>query len=104
MPARSLALAPLTLLPLIASLMPGAGPPATKLRFEVTVARELADAPLDGRLLVVLDPRKEAEPWRSVGTTGLTAPPVLGRDVKGLAPGAPAVADESAVLFPLAHL
>jgi hypothetical protein len=104
MSARSLALAFLVLLPVLARLGLAAGPLATKLRFEVTVAKEMAGAPLDGRLLVVLDNRKQAEPWRTIGTMGMAAPPVLGRDVKGLTPGTPAVVDESAVLFPIAHL
>jgi hypothetical protein len=102
--ARTLALAVLVLLVLVARLTLGADAPATKLRFEVTVVKELAGVPLDGRLLVVLDNRKEAEPWRSIGTTGLAAPPVLGRDARGLAPDSAAVVDESAVIFPIAHL
>jgi hypothetical protein len=79
-------------------------PPSTGLRFEVAVARGLLPGPADGRLLIVLDRRKDPKPWRSVGTTGLTAPPVLARDVEGLAPGGTAVVDQGAVLFPLAHL
>ncbi len=94
----------LVLLSAVVLLAPAAEPPATALRFEVTVAKGLAEGPLDGRLLVVLDPRKEPEPWRSIGTTGLAAPPVLGRDVTGLGPGTAAVVDQSAILFPLAHL
>jgi hypothetical protein len=78
--------------------------PATSLRFEVTVARGLVEAPQDGRLLVVLDRKKRPEPRRSIGQTGLKAPPVLGRDAVGLAPGVTAVLDQTAVIFPLAHL
>jgi hypothetical protein len=82
----------------------GESRPGTTLRFEVALADGLVAGPIDGRLLIVLDPGKEADPWRSIGTTGMTAPPFLGHDVKGLAPDSPAVVDQSAVIFPIANL
>jgi S-formylglutathione hydrolase FrmB len=82
----------------------GESRPATALRFEVALADGLVAGPIDGRLLVVLDRGKEPEPWRTIGTTGMTAPPLLGRDVKGLTPATAAVVDQSAVIFPIASL
>ncbi len=102
--ARTLTLAALIGVAVVARLALGVGPTSTRLRFEVTLAKDLAGVPIDGRLLIVLDQRKEAEPWRSIGTTGMTAPPMLGRDVKGWTPDTAAVVDESAVIFPIAHL
>jgi hypothetical protein len=78
--------------------------PATTLRFEVTVREGLLEAPQDGRLLVVLDRKKSPEPRLTIGETGMKAPPVLGRDVRGLFPGVVGVVDQAAVLFPLKHL
>jgi hypothetical protein len=101
---RRLALSLLGVLPLLVVAAADAGPPETALRFEVTVAKELAPEPVEGRLLVVLERRAEPDPWRSIGTTGLEAPPVLGRDVKGLTSETAAVVDQKAVLFPIAHL
>jgi hypothetical protein len=76
----------------------------TSLRFEVTVARGLVAGAQDGRLLVVLGRRKNPEPWRQIGQTGMNVAPLLGRDVKGLAPGVMAVVDRTAAIFPIAHL
>jgi S-formylglutathione hydrolase FrmB len=91
-------------------LLPGcasAAEPATTLRFEVTLAKGLLDAPADGRLLVVLDRGKNEEPRHTIGETGLKAPPFLGRDVKAFTPGKTAVVDQTCAIFPiesLAHL
>ena len=76
----------------------------TDLRFEVTVAPELLAAPQDGRLLIVLGKRAQPEPRTSIGRTGLDAPPVLGSDVKGFAPGVKAIVDRNAIVFPIYHL
>jgi hypothetical protein len=79
-------------------------PANAALRFEVGLAKGLVDGPADGRLLVVLDRPGEPAPWRSIGTTGMGAPPVLGRDVLGLTPSTAAVVDQSAIVFPIGHL
>src|SRR5579884_3572883 len=81
-----------------------AAEPATALRFEVTLARGLSDAPLDGRLLVVLDRGRDREPRLTIGETGLAAPPFLGRDVKGFVPGKEAVVDRGCAVFPIDSL
>ncbi len=74
------------------------------LRFEVTVAPGLLPKPTDGRLLVVLGKRGFAEPRRAIGRTGLDAPPLLGADVNGFAPGVVGVADGSSEIFPIESL
>ncbi|HEY7159000.1 MAG TPA: alpha/beta hydrolase-fold protein [Gemmataceae bacterium] len=81
-----------------------AAPLQTSLRFEVTVARGLLSAPQDGRLLLVLDRKKRPEPRRAIGQTGRKAPPILGRDVRGFAPGVSAALDQTAIVSPLEHL
>src|SRR5262249_42399691 len=81
-----------------------AAEPATTLRFEVTLAKGLLDAPADGRLLVVLDRGKNEEPRHTIGETGLNAPPFLGRDVRGFVPGQTAVVDQGCAIFPIESL
>jgi hypothetical protein len=76
----------------------------TTLRFEVTVAKGLLPAPRDGRLLLVLAGKKEPEPRTTIGQMGMRVPPVLGCDVKAMAPGVKAVIDRRAAIFPLREL
>ena len=77
---------------------------STGLRFEVTLAPRLANAPRDGRLLVVLSKSERPEPRLTIGNTGMKTPPVLGTDVNGLAPGMVSVVDDKAEIFPIEHL
>src|SRR5438128_6062261 len=77
---------------------------APALRFEVTVAQGLLAKPQNGRLFVVMSRNASAEPRRSIGDTGLDAPPVLARDVTGYAAGATATIDEKAIAFPITSL
>ncbi len=79
-------------------------PSATTLRFEVTLGKALKLDTQDGRLLLVMGKGKRGEPRSSIGKTGLDAPPLLGVDVKAFAPGATAVVDQTAAIFPIAHL
>jgi hypothetical protein len=81
-----------------------AAEPATSLRFEVSLGERFAGKPLDGRLLVVLDPKKSFAPWEQIGEMGMNAAPVLGSDVIAMRPGAPVVVDSSAIVFPIEHL
>jgi hypothetical protein len=83
---------------------PADAPGGTGLRFEVTVAPGLLTKPTDGRLLVVLSRGGRGEPRRGIGETGLDAPPLLGADVNGFAPGVVGVVDGSAEIFPVASL
>jgi hypothetical protein len=95
---------PLLVLTLTLSAAEPGAPATTGLRFEVTVARGILTAPQDGRLLIVLGRTRDPEPRESIGQTGLAANPLLGIDVKGLAPGVTAVVDQNAIVFPLSHL
>lgn len=89
---------------LVAVLATVAGPaPAAPLRFEVTLDDRLADAPLEGRLLIVLGKPGDPEPWRSIGQTGLGAAPVLGEDVR-LRPGDAVMTRADVLVFPILSL
>jgi hypothetical protein len=92
-----LCLAPLAALP--------ANPPKSAgLQFEVTINKSLTAPTPAGRLFVILARTNNPEPRLVLGRTGLSAPQVLARDLKGLAPGAPAVVDASAFGFPITNL
>jgi hypothetical protein len=82
----------------------GGAADVSDLRFEVTVAKGLLAAPQDGRVLVVLGRDAKAEPRSFIGETGMNAPPVLGRDAKGLKAGDRVVLDQTAAIFPISHL
>lgn len=82
-----------------------ASPPTpTTLHFEVTAAPGLLSAPQDGRILVVMSPNGRPEPRLTIGQTGLTTPPVLGRDADHFSAGAVVVLDQTCVAFPIEHL
>jgi hypothetical protein len=74
------------------------------LRFEVSVPRELAVAPRDGRLLVIVARRGSPEPRAMLADAEFFAafsPPVLGRDANAFGPGSSEVLDGSAAVFPI---
>jgi hypothetical protein len=75
-----------------------------KLRFRVTMADGLLSAPEDGRVLVVLGRQAGVEPRKSLGQSGLNAPPVLATDARQFAPGKAVVLDGKAVTFPIDDL
>jgi hypothetical protein len=78
---------------------------STPLRFVVTLAPEIAGSPCrNGRLLVVLGQPERGEPRLTIGQTGVSASPVLGRDVAEFSPGAQMIVDERSIIFPIAHL
>ena len=78
---------------------------ATTLRFAVTVAPGLGpNSAFSGRLLVVLGHTDGGEPRLLIGQTGMTAAPILARDVAGLAPGKEAILDDRSIIFPIEHL
>ena len=81
-----------------------AAPEPPSLRFEVTMADGLATEAQDGRLLVLIGRKGDEEPRHSIDPEDVETPAVLGRDVKGLEPGTPAVVDETADLFPFERL
>ncbi len=85
-------------------LVQGGSPSGTALRFEITVARGLLDAPRDGRVLVFLGRGKGGQPRDRAAETGIDATPRMGVDVKGFAPGVKAVIDQTALVFPQEQL
>ena len=64
-----------------------AAPEPPSLRFEVTIADGLTTEPQDGRLLMLIGRKTNQEPRLSIDPEDVKSPAVLGRDVKGLAPG-----------------
>jgi len=74
------------------------------LRFEVTVAPGLINAPQNGRLFVVMATRDRPEPRMTIGHTGMDAAPVLAHDVAGFGPGKIGIIDRSAASFPIESL
>jgi S-formylglutathione hydrolase FrmB len=84
-----------------------AAQPPDGLRFEVAYPTSHPDAPrskISGRLLVALGRPGSRDPRLTVGQTGQNQPPVLGRDVAGLAPGGIAVLDARSAICPIASL
>ncbi len=77
---------------------------SSSLRFEVTMAPGLLDAPQTGRLLLVLSSRPEPEPRFAIGRTGLGGPFVFGRDAQEFSVGRTVVVDEAAIGVPLERL
>ena len=69
-------------------------------RFEVVVPGDLASAPVDGRVLLLVSTTDDPEP-RLQRLRSLDSPLIFGVDVDGLAPGEPAVIDSSARGFPI---
>jgi hypothetical protein len=97
------ALAFLLILPIV-SAAPLQSEPGPSLRFEITITPGLLDAPVDGRLLVVLSSNPGVEPRKSLGETGLDAAPVLAGDVSRFAAGKVGILDGKAAAFPIADL
>jgi hypothetical protein len=73
------------------------------LTFAVSFPAERSNAPLDGRLLLMLSTNGDAEPRFEI-SDGPATQLVFGLDVDGLAPGVPAVFDASALGYPLRSL
>ncbi len=79
-------------------------PHAARLRFEVTIAPGLIPSAQSGRLFVVMSQRSQPEPRRSIGQTGLDAPPLCARDIKNFSPGVTGTIDETCSAFPIDSL
>ena len=73
------------------------------LRFEVSFPADLAEGPLDGRLLLLLSQREGMEPRFQVGT-GADTQLVFGIDVEGWKSGEAAVFDGSVLGYPVSSL
>jgi hypothetical protein len=90
----------------VLSLLNAPAPKAdsTALRFEITVAAGLINAPQNGRVFVVITPKAGIEPRMMIGQTGMDAAPMFARDVKGFAPGVAAIIDNTSQAFPIESL
>jgi len=74
-------------------------PPA--LRFEITVPAAAHATPVTGRVYVMIARTGDREPRQQIGRTGT---PFFGRDVEKLAPGAPAIIDDTDLGTPVENL
>jgi hypothetical protein len=83
---------------------PANSPNSAAWRFEVAIDKGLAASAKDGRLFVILAKTNHPEPRLMLGWTGLDAPQVLARDLKGFVPGATEVVDAHAFGFPSTNL
>lgn len=89
--------------PALAESLPAA-PPA-QLQFQVRLAPALAASNTAGRLFIILHPDADVpEPCLAFGETGLTAPPVVARDVDHFSSGDTTVLRREHATFPLASL
>ncbi len=88
---------------LAASCAAPAGTDQAPVRFEISVAPELASGPLDGRVLLVISPTNDPEP-RFQGLWGADPSQILGVDVEGWEPGQSAVIDASTHGYPVESL
>jgi len=77
---------------------------AGSLRFEVTTDSTLAESPLTGRLLVMLDRHPMPGPRLAMAAGGKDVPFILGRDVNGLASDRSVFLDENSYTFPITNL
>ena len=70
-------------------------------RFEISFAKEMSAAPIDGHVLLLIANNNEKEPRFQVSFMTAESQQVFGVDVDGLAPGTPAVVDASTLGYPL---
>jgi putative esterase len=76
----------------------------SEFRFEVELRPGMVTAPQDGRLLILFGRPGGGEPRKEIGLPGDDALPILGRDVRGLAPGGRVEVDSRAAVFPASGL
>ncbi len=79
--------------------MRAAPQPSSPLRFEISFAKDLSAAPLDGRMYLLLSTDDKEEPRHEISYR-TDSQQVFGVDVDALAPESGAVVDESAVGYP----
>src|SRR5258705_9626924 len=70
------------------------GQPRKSMRFEISFPVSLRQAPLDGRVLLMLAKKDDKEPRFQIGES-LDTQQIFGADVDGLAPRPAAAMDES---------
>ncbi len=98
----SLILVPALLVGVSGCASPGADEQAgadAPLTFAISMPETVAEAPIDGRVILILAADEETEPRFQVGA-GLSAAQVFGVDVEGLAPGESVVIDAGVFGFP----
>ena len=78
--------------------------PAPGLRFEISFPQEMSAAPLDGHVLLLISNNDGSEPRFQVSFMTPESQQVFGVDVESLAPGAPAVVDETTLGYPAESL
>jgi enterochelin esterase-like enzyme len=71
------------------------------LAFEVAIADELVDGPLDGRLFLMVSNLEDGEPRFQAGNWGSGSQPLFARDVAGFSSAAPVVIDRGAAGYPV---
>jgi len=87
----------------VAALATAATPALAAPRFSITYPADIAEAPLTGRLILVLAPAREPEPRIQVGWDH-DAVPFFGIDVENWKPGEARLVDGEAFGFPLRSL
>ncbi|MGB9071183.1 MAG: alpha/beta hydrolase-fold protein [Terriglobales bacterium] len=98
---RRLTCLPILLLTLSAA---AANPKPQPLQFEVSFGKELSPTPLDGRVLLLISRNNDREPRFQIDFDATGSQQILGADVEGLAPGAAAVVNATALGYPLVSL
>ena len=93
----------LIFLPILFSSCQNQSSSEANVTFKLSISGVLADAPEDGRLLLMLADNEEREPRFQINA-GLNAQPVFGMNVEGLKPGESMVFDEKIFGFPYASL
>ena len=81
-----------------------AQPAPGKLRFEISFPAAAENSPLDGRVLLAISTKDKPEPRFGVLEEEASSQQLFGIDVNGLAPGTPAVIDDSTLGYPLRSL
>jgi hypothetical protein len=79
------------------------GLPDSSVNYTITIAEDLIDTPLDGRLMLLISTNDDAEPRFQVSDNPGTQL-VYGMDVEGMTPGTPLVFDNESFGYPLEHL
>jgi hypothetical protein len=90
-----------TALAVLSLLVAGASTGQTRkpLRFEISFPASLRQAPVDGRVLVMLSSKGDKEPRFQIGGS-LDTQQIFGVDAENLAPGQAAIIDEAAAGYP----
>jgi hypothetical protein len=89
---------------LFSTLASAANPKPQPLRFEISFGKEMSATPLDGHMLLLISRNNDQEPRFQMDYDTTKSQQMFGVDVEGLAPGASAVVDASALGYPLESL